>query len=138
MTYRERTSKEGWSDWELARLAVDIRGGARYGGILEAEVEPRMREEFTAGEVRRIDAYLAASLPDTDRLAAIKNWAADDETRWLVEQLTMAWAWLETLRDRIDDGGSLMSNSHVASAISYVRRTRETTGADPRDVPRTP
>lgn len=40
--------------------------------------------------------------------------------------------------DRIDDGGSLMSNSHVASAIGYVRRTREATDAGPRDVPRTP
>ncbi|MEV0027265.1 hypothetical protein AB0H45_34755 [Streptomyces atroolivaceus] len=131
MSYREHTSKEGWSDWALAHLAVDIRSGARYGGILEAEVEPRMREEFTAEEVRRIDAYLAASLPDTDRLAAIENCAADDDTRWLVEQLTIAWDRLETLRDRIDDGGSLMSNSHVASAIGYVRLTREATDAGP-------
>ncbi|MFB8030599.1 MULTISPECIES: hypothetical protein [unclassified Streptomyces] len=131
MSYRERTSKEGWSDWELARLAVDIRSGARYGGILEAEVEPRMREEFTAEEVARVDVFLAASLPDTARLAAIEQYAEDDDTRWLIQQLTIAWARLETLRDRIEDGGSLISNSRVASAIGYVRRTREAPHAGP-------
>ncbi|WP_329224912.1 hypothetical protein OG488_00855 [Streptomyces sp. NBC_01460] len=45
---------------------------------------------------------------------------------------------LETLRDQIDDGGSPMSNSRVAGAIGYVRRTREATGACPRAVPQKP
>jgi len=64
MNFREHTSNEGWSDWELASLAVDIRSGARYGGMLKAEVKPRMREEFTADEVRRIDAPIARSVAE--------------------------------------------------------------------------
>ena len=55
---------------------------------------------------------------------------------WVIEQLRIAWARLDTLRDRLDDGASLMSNSHVASAIGYVRRTREADKASPSDVPR--
>ncbi|MEE1806912.1 FAD-dependent monooxygenase [Streptomyces sp. BE133] len=73
MKFREHSVKDGWSDWQLARLAVDIRRMARYGGTLKAEVEPRMTQEFTADEVRRVDAYLAASVPDTNRLTAIDN-----------------------------------------------------------------
>ncbi|WP_331735465.1 hypothetical protein OG379_40865 (plasmid) [Streptomyces sp. NBC_01166] len=75
MSFREHTSKVGWSDWEVAHLAVDIRSLARYGGSLQAEVEPRMRIEFTADEVRRIDAFLAASLPGTGRLAGSRRTA---------------------------------------------------------------
>ncbi|MFD3612157.1 hypothetical protein ACFWXA_29600 [Streptomyces atroolivaceus] len=73
MSFCEHTSKEGWNDWELAHLEVRIRSLARYGGMLQAEVEPRMRLEFTADEVRRIDVFLAASLPDTGRLTAIEK-----------------------------------------------------------------
>jgi hypothetical protein len=98
MNFREHSIKDGWSDWQLARLAVDIHRMERYGGTLQAEVEPRMRAEFTADEVRRVDAYLAASLPDTGRLTAI---------------------------DRIDNGGSLINNGHISSAIGYIRNTRD-------------
>jgi hypothetical protein len=131
MTFREDSIKDGWSDWQLADRAVEIRRMERYGGTLAAEVESRLRKEFTADEVRRVDAYLAASLPDTGRLAAIENRlepATDDDTRWLTEQLTIAWARLDTLRDRIDNAGSLMANGHVASAIGYVRKIREHKG----------
>ncbi|MFI8007937.1 hypothetical protein [Streptomyces sp. NPDC086010] len=128
MSFREHSSKENWSDWELAHLAVDIRSMTRYGGILAAEVEPRLRNEFTTEEIQRADAYLAVSLPDTGRLTTIKDRldTADSDTRWLIEQLTIAWERLDTLRDRLDDAGSLMHNSHVASAIGYIRRTRPT------------
>ncbi|MER6103693.1 hypothetical protein ABT115_15550 [Streptomyces sp. NPDC001832] len=128
MSFREHSVKDGWSDWQLARLAVDIRSMKRYGGTLAAEVEPRMRQEFTADEVRRVDAYLAASLPDTARLTVIDNRlepATDDDTRWLAEQLKIAWTRLDKLRDRIDDAGSLMDSGHVASAIGYISNTRE-------------
>lgn len=127
MTFREHSTKDDWSDWKLARLAVHIRSMKRYGGILAAEVEPRMRQEFTADEVRRIDAYLAVSLPDTARLTAIEQHlgpATGDDTRWLTEQLQIAWVRLDTLRDRIDDAGSLMNSSYAASAIGYVSNTR--------------
>ncbi|WP_445269957.1 hypothetical protein [Streptomyces sp. DSM 41634] len=40
-----------------------------------------------------------------------------------MQQLTMEWARLDKLRDRIDDGGSLMANPHVAGTIDYVRGT---------------
>ncbi|MFI1293349.1 hypothetical protein ACH4VM_33730 [Streptomyces sp. NPDC020792] len=38
----------------------------------------------------------------------------------------LAWADLDELRDRIDDAGSLMHTSYVASAVRYVTRSRET------------
>lgn len=41
-----------------------------------------------------------------------------------MQQLATAWMRLDELRDRIDDGGSLMANIHVASAIDYVRGSR--------------
>ncbi|MEU9464441.1 hypothetical protein ACIQCQ_38620 [Streptomyces sp. NPDC088394] len=128
MTFREDSIKDGWSDWQLAHLAVDIRRMERYGGTLKAEVEPRLRKEFTADELLRADAYLAVILPDTGRLTEIENRlesAADDDTRWLAEQLRIAWDRLEKPRDRIDDGGSLMDKGHVSSAIGYVRGTRK-------------
>ncbi|MFC8596707.1 hypothetical protein [Streptomyces atroolivaceus] len=139
MSFCEHISEEGWSDWELAHLKVHIRSLARYGCTLQAEVDPRMRLEFTAEEVRRIDAYLAASLPDTGRLTAIeKNRpgpAAVDDTGWLIEQLRIAWVRLQTLRDRLDDSGSLMSNSHVADAIGCIRGTRVASGFGPCERP---
>ncbi|MFI5775022.1 hypothetical protein ACIA74_42625 [Streptomyces sp. NPDC051658] len=103
-------------------------GWARYGGTLKAEVEPRLREEFTADELLRADAYLAASPPDTGRLTEIENRlesATEDDTRWLTEQLKIAWERLDELRNRIDDAGNLMDSGHVASAIGYVSNTRE-------------
>ncbi|MEU8992854.1 hypothetical protein AB0C98_41835 [Streptomyces sp. NPDC048558] len=43
-----------------------------------------------------------------------------------MQQLRQAWAQLDRLRDRIDDAGSLMHIHHVATAIDYVRGSRET------------
>ncbi|MGW7316143.1 hypothetical protein [Streptomyces sp. NPDC054865] len=41
-----------------------------------------------------------------------------------MQQLTTAWARLDKLRDRIDTAGSLMANTHIASAIDYIRGSR--------------
>ncbi|MEU6922586.1 MULTISPECIES: hypothetical protein [unclassified Streptomyces] len=128
MRFREHSVKDGWSDWQLACLAVDIRGMTRYGGTFKAEVEPRLRKEFTAEELLRADAYLAASVPDTGRLTTIENRldpAADNDTRWLTEQLRIAWERLDELRNRIHGAGGLMDSGYVASAIGYVSNTRE-------------
>ncbi|MFJ8855449.1 hypothetical protein [Streptomyces sp. NPDC102437] len=98
MSFREHRAKDGWSDWQLARLAVDIRSMACYGGTLKAGVEPRLRKEFTADELLRADAYLAASLPDAGRLTAIESRldpVADDDTGWLTEKLRIAWEGLD-------------------------------------------
>ncbi|MEE1838825.1 MULTISPECIES: hypothetical protein [unclassified Streptomyces] len=128
MRFREHSVKDGWSDWHLACLAVDIRGMTRYGGTFKAEVEPLLRKEFTAEELLRADACLAATVPDTGRLTATENRldpAADNDTRWLTERLRIAWERLDELRNRIHGAGSLMDSGYVASAIGYVSNTRE-------------
>ena len=51
---------------------------------------------------------------------------APADTEWLAQQLTRAWAQLDTLRDRIDDAGSLVDTNHVATDIGYVHGSRET------------
>lgn len=127
MTFLQESSKPGWSDWELARLAVHLRGYAKYADDPQADAARRLEGAFTADEVRRADAFLEAGRQDTDRLAAIEARLGKDATSeeaWLVQQLTTAWARLEELRDRIDTGGSLMANDHVASAIDYIRGSR--------------
>ncbi|WP_030298952.1 hypothetical protein [Streptomyces katrae] len=127
MTFLQESSNPGRSDWELARLAVHLRGYAKYADDPQADAVRRLGEVFTEDEVRRADAFLEAGHQDADRLAAIAarlgNDAASDEA-WLVQQLATAWMRLDELRDRIDDGGSLMANTHVASAIDYVRGSR--------------
>ncbi|MGW1520763.1 hypothetical protein [Streptomyces sp. NPDC002287] len=127
MTFLKESSNPGRTDWELARLAVHLRGYAKYADDPEADAAQRLGEAFTEDEVRRADAFLEASHQDADRLAAIAarlgNDTATDEA-WLVQQLATAWMRLDELRDRIDDGGSLMANTHVASAIDYVRGSR--------------
>ncbi|WP_445270394.1 hypothetical protein [Streptomyces sp. DSM 41634] len=127
MTFLQESSNPGRSDWELARLAVHLRGYAKYADDPQADAVRRLGEVFTEDEVRRADAFLEAGHQDADRLAAIAarlgNDAASDEA-WLVQQLATAWMRLDELRDRIDDGGSLMANTHVASAIDYVRGFR--------------
>lgn len=47
------------------------------------------------------------------------------DTQWLAQQLRRAWTQLDKLRDRIDNAGSLMDTNHVATAIDYVRGSRE-------------
>ncbi|MBP0932621.1 hypothetical protein [Streptomyces sp. KCTC 0041BP] len=127
MTFLQESSNPGRTDWELARLAVHLRGYAKYADDPETDAVRRLGEVFTEDEVRRADAFLEAGHQDADRLAAIAarlgKDAASDEA-WLVQQLATAWMRLDELRDRIDDGGSLMANTHVASAIDYVRGSR--------------
>ncbi|WP_162793349.1 hypothetical protein [Streptomyces globosus] len=100
---------------------------AKYADDPEADAAQRLGEAFTEDKVRRADAFLEASHQDADRLADIAarlgNDTATDEA-WLVQQLATAWMRLDELRDRIDGGGSLMANTHVASAIDYVRGSR--------------
>ncbi len=122
MTFREQCNKPDWDDWTLAREAVWLRCGVRYSPNPQVEAAQQIQEAFTADEARRIDAYLAAATPDTGRLAAIEARLDDasDDTKWLVEQLRIAWADLDELRDRIDDSGSLMHTVYAASAIRYV------------------
>ncbi|MFD9458660.1 hypothetical protein ACFWBC_36970 [Streptomyces sp. NPDC059985] len=127
MTFLQESSNPGRTDWELARLAVRLRGYAKYADDPETDAVRRLGEVFAEDEVRRADAFLEAGHQDADRLAEIAarlgNDAASDEA-WLVQQLATAWMRLDELRDRIDDGGSLMANTHVASAIDYVRGSR--------------
>ncbi|MGW6876218.1 hypothetical protein [Streptomyces xanthophaeus] len=127
MTFLQESSNPGRTDWELARLAVHLRGYAKYSDDPETDAVRRLEEAFTEDEVRRADAFLEAAHQDADRLAEIAarlgKDAASDEA-WLVQQLATAWMRLDELRDRIDDGGSLMANTLVASAIDYVRGSR--------------
>lgn len=127
MTFLQDSREPGRSDWELARLAVHLRGVAAYDDDPSAEEARRLGEAFTADELRRADAFLEAGRQDLDRLAAVearlgKNVTGDEV--WLAQQLTVAWARLDKLRDRIDTGGSLMANTHVAAAIDYIRGSR--------------
>lgn len=130
MTFREQSNKTDWDDWMLACEAVALRRVARnpFYADPQGEADRRIREAFTADEAARIDAYLAAGKPDIDRLAAIEARLGDasDDTKWLAEQLKLAWADLDELRDCIDHSGSLMHTSYAASAIRYVRGSRET------------
>lgn len=127
MTFREQSNKPDWDDWTLAHEAVWIRLMARHSPNPQVEAAQRIQEAFTADEARRIDAYLAAATPDTDRLAAIEARLDDasDDTKWLAEQLRLAWADLDELRDRIDDAGTLMHTAYVSSAVRYIRHSRE-------------
>ncbi|MFF5808863.1 hypothetical protein [Streptomyces sp. NPDC012746] len=127
VTFLQESGKPGWSDWELARLAVHLRGLAMYADDPLADAARRLGDAFTADELHRADAFLEAGRQDTDHLAAIEARLGKDATSdeaWLVQQLTMAWTRLDELWHRIDTGGSLMANTHVASAIDYVRGFR--------------
>ncbi|MFZ3475965.1 hypothetical protein ACODT4_44035 [Streptomyces sp. 2.9] len=127
MTFLQDSREPGRSDWELARLTVHLRGLAAYDDDPSAEAARSLGAAFTADELRRADAFLDASSQDTGRLAAIEARLAEnatDDEAWLARQLTVAWARLDELRDRIDTGGSLMANTHVAAAIGYIRGSR--------------
>ncbi|MFC9916229.1 hypothetical protein [Streptomyces sp. NPDC127197] len=65
MSYREQSNKPGWTDWQLAREAL------HHAGFSDGE--QRIAELFTEEEIRRVNAYLAAGRPDTDRLTAIET-----------------------------------------------------------------
>ncbi|MFD7517728.1 hypothetical protein ACFV85_23325 [Streptomyces niveus] len=125
--FRQESSHPGWSDWQLAREAVQIRRMVSYSDD-PAEADRRIAEAFTAAEADRIDAFLEAGTPDTGRLAAIEARLAEatDDTTWPAAELKRAWALMDELRDRIDNGGSLMDINHVSSAIGYVQWSRKT------------
>ncbi|MGW6866499.1 hypothetical protein [Streptomyces sp. NPDC054901] len=127
MTFLQDSRDPDRSDWELARLAVHLRGYAAYDDDPPADEARRLGEAFTADELRRADTFLEGGRQDTERLAAVEARLGEDasgDEAWLVQQLTTAWARLDELRDRIDTGGSLMANTHVASAIDYIRGSR--------------
>ncbi|MET8751319.1 hypothetical protein ABZW32_14655 [Streptomyces sp. NPDC004667] len=127
MTFLQDSKEPGRSDWELARLAIHLRGHAAYDDDPPADEARRLREAFTADELRRADAFLEAGRQDLNRLAAVEARLGTDTTgdeAWLARQLTVAWARLDELRNRIDTGGSLMANTHVAAAIDYIRGSR--------------
>ncbi|MFH8894242.1 hypothetical protein [Streptomyces sp. NPDC017949] len=127
MIFLQDSREPGRTDWELARLAVHLRGFAAYADDPPADAAQRLGEAFTADELLRADAFLKAGRQDSGRLTAIEARLGEDPTAdeaWLVQQLTTAWARLDELRDRIDTGGSLMANTHVARAIDYIRGSR--------------
>ncbi|MGW1364546.1 hypothetical protein ACWCQP_44975 [Streptomyces chartreusis] len=128
MTFRAESAFPGWSDWQLAREACGVRRRARYATDPQAELDQQMRATFTADEVRRAEAYLAAGAPDTNRLTEIESRRADADadTTWLTEQLKTAWSQIDQLRDRIDDGGTLLDRDYIAHGIGYVPWSRET------------
>jgi hypothetical protein len=129
MNYREESAFPGWSDWHLVREACDVRRRTCYTNDPQAELDQRMRNTFTADEVRRADAYLAAGIPDTCRLAEIEARLDDasGDTKWLAEQLRKTWSQMDKLRDRINDAGTLMDRDYAARAVGYVPWSRETT-----------
>jgi hypothetical protein len=127
VTYRPESSKPDWTDWKLACALQEIFRQSRYHDDPLAEVIRQVSDQFTADEVARAQRVLATGKPDTERLAAIESRLADtdNDTKWLVEQVKQTWAWLEALRDAIDNSGALMHNTYAASCVEYVRWSRE-------------
>lgn len=129
-TYRQTSAHPDWSIWQLAREAHRLRRiarlEARHGDDAKTRAERQIHAAFTADEIQRVDAYLAANTPDVDRLASIESRLAGstDDTKWLAEQLKQAWAQMDELRDRIDTAGSLMHSDLAASAIDYIPMSR--------------
>ncbi|MEU9755717.1 hypothetical protein AB0D90_21700 [Streptomyces althioticus] len=126
------TTTVGWrteSQWpnatdvQLAEKATDIVIMARYDADPQACMERELRQTFTHDEMRRAQQVLTACTLDVTRLTEIEARAGhlDDDTRWLVGQLRTAWEQLLELRTRINDAGSLMQTSYVASAVAYPR-----------------
>ncbi|WP_329046658.1 hypothetical protein [Streptomyces sp. NBC_01422] len=88
-------------------------------------------------ESTRYTANAVATTPDGDhyiseqraRIAALQarpDRLTQEDARWLLDRLVQADWHLDELRDRIDNAGSLMSTSHVSSAIDYTRWSRGT------------
>ncbi|WP_042370551.1 hypothetical protein [Streptacidiphilus neutrinimicus] len=124
-------------DWALARLALSERSFATYKDDPRADEVRRIGEHFTADEARRVDAFLAASIHDTDRLDAID--AAGTLNRvdvdWVIAELRRAWGQLDRLRDCLDDSGSLLANTYAASSVDYVRWSRKLQAFSPCPAP---
>ncbi|CAM5327203.1 hypothetical protein [Streptomyces griseus] len=72
------------------------------------------------------DHYISEQRARIAALQAHPDRLTPEDARWLLDRLAWADWHLEELRDRIDDAGSTMSTSYVASAIDYTRWSRET------------
>jgi hypothetical protein len=131
--YLKDSVLEGESDWELTLLALDKRSSATYAADPRADEAQRIGALFTAEEAARVDAYLAASLQDTDRLDAIAAAGALNrvDVNWVIAELRTAWARLDKLRDRVDNSGSLADTGYLSSAVGYVRWSRKPQAVSP-------
>ncbi|MGV9816351.1 hypothetical protein ACWDTQ_31110 [Streptomyces cellulosae] len=132
MTDTTTAAPSGWraesqcpdaTDVQLAEKAADIIIMARYDADPQARMERELRQSFTYDEMRRAQQVLTACTLDVTRLTEIEARAdrLDDDARWLAGQLRTAWDQLLKLRKRIDDAGTLMHTSYVASAVRYPR-----------------
>ncbi|WP_329501498.1 hypothetical protein [Kitasatospora herbaricolor] len=136
--FRQDSVLDGESDWVLARLALDRRSFAIYDDDPRAEEARRLAEEFTVEEAERVDRFLAAGVQDNGRLEAVAAAGptiTDEDRTWLLDQLRLAWQRLDRLRGCIDNSGSMMQTTYVASAVDYVRWSRRPealTGLRPR------
>jgi hypothetical protein len=128
---------EGESDWALTRLALSKRSFAVHDDDPRAHEAREVGKLFTAQEAQRVDAYLAASLQDTDRLDAIATVGALNrvDVDWLIGELRTAWARLDEFRDRIDNSGRLADTGHLSSAVDYVRWSRKPQALSPCPAP---
>lgn len=72
------------------------------------------------------DHYISEQRARITALQAHPDRLTPEDARWLLDRLARADWHLEGLRDRIDDAGSTMSTSYVASAIDYTRWSRGT------------
>jgi hypothetical protein len=128
---REFLANSRWeleeTDWSLAHLALSERSFSTYAEDPRAAEAQKVSELFTAEEAQRVDAFLARGLKDPERLEAIAG--ADtvqaDDVQWLITELRTAWHRLERLHDSVDNSGSLMATTYVASSVDIVRHSRE-------------
>lgn len=72
------------------------------------------------------DGYISEQRARITELQAHPDRLTQEDAQWLLDRLARADWHLEELRDRIDDAGSTMSTSYVASALDYTRWSRET------------
>jgi len=126
------------TDWSLAYLALNERMFSTYSDDPRAAEAAKIAKKFTAEEAQRVDAYLATTLKDPERLEAIaaapEVTAAD--TQWLITELLKAWSRLDRLHDSIDNSGSMMTTTYVSSSVDYIRHSREAWAHSPT-TPRT-
>ncbi|HWU08449.1 MAG TPA: RNase adapter RapZ [Streptomyces sp.] len=72
------------------------------------------------------DNYISAQRARIAELQSRPDRLTREDARWLLDRLARADWYLEELRDRIDDAGSLMNTSYVSSALDYTRWSRGT------------
>jgi len=126
------------TDWSLAYLAMNERSFAVYGDDPRAEEAAKIATKFTAEEAQRVDAYLATTLRDTERMEAIAAApeVMPDDAQWLITELRQAWKRLDRLHDAVDNSGSMMTTTYVSSSVDYIRHFREPWAQSPTN-PRT-